>query len=154
MSLRRRARAVVLQCLYEDDLNPRHNLAVSDRFVARRLHANDSLVAFARELLAGVRRHRPELDQRLTQFVAHWSLERLAVTDRNILRLGAYELLYTDTPPRVVINEAIELAKRFGADQSGQFVNGILDRLWRERQAAVTAAPPVAASPAPPRSTE
>ena len=60
---------------------------------------------------------------------ANWNLNRMAVTDRNILRLGAFEILFSDTPGRVAINEAVELAKRFGAKQSPQFVNGILDRL-------------------------
>ena len=64
----------------------------------------------------------------------HWSVERMAVVDRNILRLGVYEMLYTDTPGRVAINEAVELAKMFGAQQSATFINGILDRVLHERQ--------------------
>jgi N utilization substance protein B len=135
MTRRSRARAVVLQILYEDDLNPRRDLLVSDQFLQRRLRHDGPLVEFARGLLAGVRRHRPELDQRLSEAVANWSLARMAVTDRNALRLGAYELLFAETPPRVAINEAIELAKRFGTEESGHFVNGILDRLLRQRSA-------------------
>jgi len=122
----------VLQLLYEDDLNPRHSLVVSDRFLERRLHHDKALVEFARDLLAGVRRNRPALDQLLAGAAANWSLARMAATDRNALRLGAYEILHTQTPARVAINEAIELARRFGSEQSGQFVNGILDRLLRE----------------------
>ena len=118
MSRRSRARAVVLQVLYEDDVNPRHDLVASDEFLQRRLRHDGVLVEFARELLSGVRRNRPELDRRLSVAAANWSLARMAVTDRNALRLGAYELLYMDTPPRVAINEAIELAKRFGSAQS------------------------------------
>jgi transcription antitermination protein NusB len=133
MSRRSRARAVVLQVLYEDDLNPRHDLLASDQFLQRRLHHDEALVEFARELLAGVRRNRPELDRLLGEAAANWSLGRMAVTDRNALRLGAYEIGYTETPPRVAINEAIELARRFGTEQSGHFVNGILDRLLREQ---------------------
>jgi transcription antitermination protein NusB len=136
MSRRSRARAVVLQILYEDDLNPRHDWLVSDQFLQRRLRNDALLVEFARELLAGVRRQRVELDQRLTETAANWSLERMAVTDRNALRLGAFEILFGDTPPRVAINEAIELARRFGTGQSGQFVNGILDRLLREQRSS------------------
>ena len=133
MSRRSRARAVVLQVLYEDDLNPRHDWLASDQFLQRRLRNDESLVEFARELLAGVRRNRPELDRLLGEAAANWSLGRMAVTDRNALRLGAYEIVYTQTPPRVAINEAIDLARRFGTEQSGHFVNGILDRLLREQ---------------------
>jgi len=88
-------------------------------------------VAFADSLLSGVRRNRGELDQLLSEAADNWSLERMATTDRNVLRLGAYEILYSETPDRVAINEAVELAKRFGAQQSPQFVNGILDRFIR-----------------------
>ena len=72
------------------------------------------------------------LDELLTQRAANWSLERMAVTDRNVLRMGAFEIMYSDTPRRVAINEAVELAKRYGAKQSAQFVNGILDRFLPE----------------------
>ena len=118
----------MLQVLYQDDLNPQHNPADDESFVRGRLQA-DELVAFARSLIAGVRRNRGELDQLLSETADHWSLERMAATDRNVLRLGAFEILYADTPGRVAINEAVELAKRFGTRQSAQFVNGILDRL-------------------------
>src|SRR5882757_4264154 len=127
MARRSRAREVVLQVLYQDDLNPQHNPADDERFVRSRLHAGE-LIEFADSLIAGVRRNRSELDQVLSQTADHWSLERMAATDRNVLRLGAYEILYAETPDRVAINEAVELAKRFGTRQSAQFVNGILDR--------------------------
>ena len=134
MSRRRRAREVVLQVLYADDLNPSRNLAVSDRFLSERLNNRPALVEFARQLLGGVRRNRGELDTTLSERTENWSLSRMAVTDRNILRLGAFEILYTETPDRVAINEAVELAKRYGARQSSQFVNGVLDRLLRDRE--------------------
>jgi N utilization substance protein B len=132
MSRRSRAREIVLQILYEDDLNPDRNLATADHFLVRRLNHEQELVQFARDLLAGVRRNRGELDRLLTERADNWSLDRMAVTDRNVLRLGAYEILYSDTPQRVAINEAVELAKRFGARQSPQFVNGILDRFMQK----------------------
>jgi N utilization substance protein B len=128
MARRSRAREVVLQVLYQDDLNPQHDPADDERFVRGRLHAAE-LAEFAGSLIAGVRSKRQELDQVLAQTADHWSLERMAATDRNVLRLGAYEILHSDTPERVAINEAVELAKRFGSKQSAQFVNGILDRL-------------------------
>ncbi len=128
MSRRTRGREVALQVLYQDDLNPQHNPADDQQFVENRLQGPE-LVDFARSLISGVRRNRQELDQLLTETADHWSLERMAATDRNVLRLGAFEILYSETPGRVAINEAVELAKRFGTKQSAQFVNGILDRL-------------------------
>lgn len=127
MARRSRAREVVLQVLYQDDLNPQTLPASADWFLQSRLGSAE-LVEFARSLLSGVRRNRTELDELVGRTADNWSLERMAPTDRNILRLGAYEILYTDTPGRVAINEAVELAKRFGRTQSPQFVNGILDR--------------------------
>jgi transcription antitermination factor NusB len=88
-----------------------------------------SLIEFARSLVAGVRRNRGELDALLGQTADNWRIERMAATDRNVLRLGAFELLFTDIPGPVAINEAVELAKRYGTAQSAQFVNGILDKL-------------------------
>jgi N utilization substance protein B len=128
MARRSRAREVALQILYQDDMNPRHNPADDQQFVESRLQAPE-LVEFASSLISGVRRNRQELDTLLTDTADHWSLARMAATDRNVLRLGAYEILYSETPGRVAINEAVELAKRFGTRQSAQFVNGILDRL-------------------------
>ena len=134
MSRRSRAREVALQVLYEDDLNPSRNPAVADEFVRRRLGNDDGLIEFAKSLISGVRRNRLELDQMLTERADNWSLTRMAATDRNVLRLGAFEILYTETPARVAINEALELAKRFGAKQSAQFVNGILDRFVTDKK--------------------
>jgi N utilization substance protein B len=134
MARRSRAREVVLQILFEDDLNPGRNPAAADQFLCSRLQGEE-LVAFARSLLSGVRRNRAEVDTLLERTADNWSLERMAATDRNVLRLGAFEILYTDTPDRVAINEAVELARRFGSAQSAQFVNGILDRfLSRDTQ--------------------
>jgi len=133
MGRRSRAREVVFQVLYEDDLNPRHNPADSDALICRRLES-DELVEFARGLVAGVRRQRPRIDALIEQTSVNWRLARMAPTDRNVIRLGAYEILHTDTPDRVAVDEAIELAKRFGTAQSAKFVNGILDRLMHLEQ--------------------
>lgn len=134
MSRRSRARQVVLQLLYQDDLNADRPLEKDNAFLEARLNHDKELIAFASSLLSGVRRNRGELDQMLSERADNWSLDRMAATDRNVLRLGAFEILYADTPPRVAINEAVDLAKRFGAKQSPQFVNGILDRLLHETQ--------------------
>jgi len=128
MSRRGRARQVAFQVLYQDDLNPRSNPAASEELIKRRLR-EEELIEFSRGLVSGVRSHCQELDKLIEQVAENWSLKRMAATDRNVLRLGAYEILYTDTPDRVAIDEAVELAKRFGSAQSAQFVNGILDKL-------------------------
>ena len=132
MSRRSRAREVVLQVLFQDDMNPGHSIAATDRFVRQRLNQDVRLIEFANELVAGVRRNRDEIDRMLADRAENWSLKRMAATDRNVLRLGAFEILFADTPNRVAIDEAVDLAKRFGAEQSAQFVNGILDRLLKE----------------------
>lgn len=132
MSRRSRAREVVIQILYEDDLNPDRSPEVADQFLTNRLSNDQELIDFARSLLAGVRKHRVEIDQLLLERADNWTLERMAVTDRNILRLGAFEMLHGGTPQRVAINEAVELAKRYGAKQSPQFVNGVLDRFMHK----------------------
>ncbi len=89
---------------------------------------------FADELLRGVITHREEIDDNLSRQTAHWRLERLAAVDRNILRLALYELMYCEgTPAAVVIDEAIEIAKRFGAEESARFVNGVLDGFVKRR---------------------
>ncbi len=133
MARRSRAREVAFQVLYQEDLNPPGDAAGSDTLLTQRLGSGD-LVEFARELVAGVRCHREEMDALIGQTADNWSLERMAATDRNVLRLGAYEILFTDTPPRVAINESVELAKRFGSAQSAKFVNGILDRLMHQER--------------------
>ena len=85
---------------------------------------------FARELVEGVLQHLPQIDECIRSVAENWDLARMAVVDRNILRLGAFELLHRrDIPPKVAINEAVDLAKRYGSADSGTFVNGILDRI-------------------------
>jgi N utilization substance protein B len=134
MSRRSRAREIVIQVLYEDDLNPDRSPEAADLFLRNRLNDDQELIDFARSLLVGVRKHRTEIDQLLVERADNWTLERMAVTDRNILRLGAYEMLHGGTPERVAINEAVELAKRYGAKQSPQFVNGVLDRFMHKER--------------------
>lgn len=128
MSLRRRAREVALQILFEDDVNPRATAGELTEFLEGRLH-NEEGREFALRLILGVRQNRDAIDARLAEIAQNWSLKRMAGADRNILRLGAYEATYADTPHAVAVNEAVELAKRYGSAQSGGFVNGILDRL-------------------------
>jgi len=110
MAKRSKAREVVLQVLYQDDVNAGGKLPDFEDFLRLRLHDEETLVTFARSLINGVRRNRVELDALLTKTADNWSLERMAATDRNVLRMGSYEILHTQTPGAVVINEAVELA--------------------------------------------
>jgi N utilization substance protein B len=96
---------------------------------------NRPLVQFATELLQGVRSHRKDIDLLLSKNAANWSLKRMSAIDRNILRIAAYEMFFGSVPGRVAINEAVDIAKRYGSRNSGQFVNGLLDRLFKEREA-------------------
>lgn len=134
MSRRTRAREIALQALFQEDLNPTNALEDLGAFLAARLQ-DDASREFAKQLVLGVKRNQAELDQLLAEKAANWSVPRMAATDRNLLRLGAYEIRFMDTPDRVAIDEAIELAKRYGTAQSPQFINGILDKLIERKPA-------------------
>jgi transcription antitermination protein NusB len=129
MTRRSRAREVALQLLYQRDLNPHVGRPDVERFAGDRLQ-DVALVPFCLGLYDGVVAHKGDIDRRLGEAAENWRLARMAAVDRNVLRLGAYELLHTpDTPPNVALNEAIELARRYGSADSPAFVNGVLDRL-------------------------
>ncbi len=126
---RTRGREVALQVLYQVEQNPGFPQAEIDRFLHRRLQ-DAKLCDFARGLVAGVKENREAIDAMITEAAENWRLDRMAAIDRNILRLGAYEMLFDDgVPAKVAINEALELAKRYSTAQSSRFVNGILDRV-------------------------
>jgi len=129
MRKRTRAREAALQALYQWEVRGEAFEAELEAFLAE--WAPDREAAdFARELVLGCRMWREELDRVISAAARHWSLDRMARVDRNILRLAAYELLYReDIPPKVAINEAVDLAKKFSTADSGAFVNGILDRI-------------------------
>ena len=148
MSRRSRAREIVLQLLYQDDLNPDAAPAAKERFLRGRLR-DPRLERFAADLLAGVRTKRAELDKLIASTAENWRIERMPPIDRNVLRLGAYELLFTDVPPKAAVNEAVDLAKRYGGAHSGQFVNGILDRLIPPAPPPTPATPPAGAETRP-----
>lgn len=129
MTRRSRAREVALQLLFQRDLNKRIDRAALERFVRDRLR-EESLVSFCLALYEGVIAHQSDIDRRLSEAAENWRLSRMAVVDRNVLRLGAYELLFSpETPPNVALDEAITLARRYGSADSSAFVNGVLDRL-------------------------
>lgn len=134
MTRRSRAREVALQLLFQRDHNSQEDRATQERFVHDRLR-EPGLEAFCLQLFDGVLGQLTDLDQRLEAAAENWRLPRMAGVDRNVLRLGAYELLFAqDTPAAVAIDEAIELARRFGTAESPAFINGILDRLRQAEQ--------------------
>jgi transcription antitermination factor NusB len=129
MRKRTRARHFALEVLYQVDLCGLEVLEDSLAEMVERAGEPD-VSGFASALVRGTLEKRPELDPVIREVAQNWDLSRMATIDRNILRLGAYELLYRDDiPPKVSINEAIELGKRYSTAESGTFVNGILDRI-------------------------
>lgn len=137
MGARRRARAYALQVLYALDVNRDENArGALDRYTGWfDLDLEPRSVAFATELVTTVAEHLAEIDALVQTASRNWRLERMSRVDRNVLRLAAGELRYApEVPVKVVINEAVELAKRFGASESPAFVNGILDRIAQSVQ--------------------
>jgi transcription antitermination factor NusB len=133
MRKRRKAREVALQFLYQLELTGAGDPAPHDDEFWARHPVDADTRAFTDGLVRGAKSHQAKIDQVIGQFAEHWDLERMAVVDRNILRLAVYELLFTlDVPPKVAINEAIEIAKKFGTKESSRFINGVLDRIHKE----------------------
>ncbi len=132
MGTRRKGREAALQMLYQMDLSG----VTAERAVSlywEHLGATRDGEEFANGLVLGFGREAERIDDTIRKVSQHWRLERMARVDRNILRLGTYELLsMADVPRRVTINEAVELAKRFGNESSAGFVNGVLDRIATE----------------------
>ena len=122
-------RTVVFQLLYQEELNSGSLATFADSYIAQELPRQQPLREFAKQLLEIVLKHREAVDAQLAALSKNWSLVRMSPTDRSILRLATSEIVYTDTPKPIVINEAIELAKQFGTKDSPAFVNGILDRV-------------------------
>jgi len=136
MRSRTRARECVLKILYQSEIaKTAHEPSLNEYFQWNQ--EPEEVIAFAKRLITGIHEHLPELDGQIKKFAEHWDLSRMAVVDRNILRLGCFELLFSDdVPPKVSINEAIELGKKFGDVESAKFINGILDRIYKEKIAA------------------
>ena len=129
---RRKAREHALQLLFQLDIKKEKPSAlVLKRFWADQ-NADDDVRAFAEEIVKGTYKHLTEINKMICRCAKNWSLDRMAIVDRNVLRMAVYEVLYRmDIPTSVTINEAIEIAKKYGTDESGAFVNGILDRVAR-----------------------
>jgi len=129
---RRKAREYALQILFQLDIRKeKPSAAVLKRFWAE-YDPDEEVKTFSEEIVKGTYKHIARINELLHQCAKNWSLDRMAVVDRNVLRMAVYEILYRiDIPTSVTINEAIEIAKKYGTDESGSFVNGILDRAAR-----------------------
>jgi transcription antitermination factor NusB len=145
---RTRAREIALQVLFQYDLR---GAAYGDEVgkTAAQLCADEcegepQVLEFARRIVEGTLEHRDEIDQRLQAVTRNWDLRRMANVDRNVLRFTMYELMHcSDVPPKVAINEAIDIAKKYSTANSGGFVNGILDRIRIDLEAQTRPAPSV-----------
>jgi N utilization substance protein B len=137
MGKRRKAREVALQFLYQlDQTGAVDPTPFEEEFWARHPVDADAR-AFAASLVRGAKAEQKKIDAIIAESAEHWGLERMAVVDRNILRMAVFELLYEpDVPGKVAINEAIEIAKKFGTAESSRFINGVLDRVHRELRPA------------------
>jgi len=136
MATRHLIRTVILQSLYEWDFyNQKHDLvAILDRNLTEFAPGIDE-PEFAWKILKGIVDHIKDIDNVIAKAAPEWPLDRIAVIDRNILRIGLYELLYADkneVPPKVAINESIELAKNYGGPNAARFINGVLGTIYRE----------------------
>jgi len=129
---RRRARECALQMLFQIDLTGVEAVEVYAQFWKAHVVEAD-VRSFSQDLVDGVQAAKTELDRRIERVAAHWKISRMAVVDRNVLRMALYEMgLRPETPVAVVFDEAIEVARRFGTEESARFVNGVLDALRRE----------------------
>ena len=137
MASRHLSRSLAIQTLYEWDFSGQNTSEVENMLQTNVREFGQGLEdsAFPRELVNGVLEHREKLDAIIEKAAPEWPIDQIAIVDRNVLRLGLYELLfgnYDAVPPKVAINEAIELAKNFGGESSGKFVNGVLGTVYRE----------------------
>ena len=140
MGQRRKSREIALQMLYQLEMSGQPPDVVIDLYNElasggedKKPELAEAVRPFAEQLLSGVHAHRDELDAMIVAASENWRLERMSIIDRNVLRIALYEMLYrAEIPPKVSINEAIDLGKTFGSPDSGAFINGILDHLLPE----------------------
>ena len=135
MRKRTQAREYALQILYQIDVrnDPEDKILVD---FWKNIETEPEISDFAAKLVIGTIRNKKKIDEMISKYASNWKLSRMAVIDRNVLRMAAYELLFCeDIPPKVSINEAVDLAKKFGDTESGKFVNGILDKINKQEAA-------------------
>jgi transcription antitermination factor NusB len=135
MRKRTMAREFAVQVLYQIDItHDKCEAALGSFWVGQEKEIEEQVKLFTQDLVQGTIEHVAAIDKVIMQYANNWQLKRMAVVDRNILRMGCYEILYReDIPPKVSINEAVELAKRYSGPEAGKFVNGILDKVKLEK---------------------
>ena len=132
-SLRTKSREFAMQMLFQWEVSQQDAKKLETKFW-RAAKAAEGTRTFANELFEGAAREVSTLDELITRHAENWRFERLSSIDRAVLRLAIYELLFTGTPPKVVLNEAVDLAKKFSGEEAGGFVNGILDTVHKSLQ--------------------
>ena len=134
MGVRRKSREYALQLLFFMDMSKDMSPEMIDRFCSC-FAPSESVYPFFSKLIDGVMQRKSEIDAIIEDFSANWKVSRMSSVDRNVMRIAVYELLYCDDiPPKVSINEAIDVGKKFGTDESGAFINGILDSIHQAMQ--------------------
>lgn len=132
MRKRTLAREYALKILYQRDFTDRAIELTAQGFWEAEGSVHQEVQEFANRLVFGVSHELDAIDEKISKYATNWQLKRMAIIDRNILRLGLFELQYApDIPPKVTINEAVELAKKYGDTESSKFVNGILDKIHK-----------------------
>ncbi len=135
MRKRTQARECALQILYQHETNPSPLDEVIRSYWEENPNLPEEVRKFAESLVRGCQKHLKEIDEVIERAAEHWELGRMAIVDRNILRFATYELLFMpDIPPKVTINEAVNIAKKFSQEDSGKFVNGVLDKINRSEK--------------------
>ena len=136
MGKRRTARELALKFLYQTEFNSNSPDSELNSFCDR-ANVSEEVQNFTQTLIKNILFHKKEVDELLEKISANWAPDRMAVIDKNILRLGICELLFDPTaPPKVVINEAVEIAKKFGTEESPYFINGIFDKVFKDSKVA------------------
>ena len=132
MRKRSLARENALKILYQAEMTRRDVVVTAESYWKDSDNTDDQIKQFSDRITSGIQKNLEAIDNKITQYATNWQLKRMAVIDRNVLRLGVFELLHTtDIPPKVTINEAVELAKKYGDMESNKFVNGILDKIHK-----------------------
>jgi len=130
MRKRTLAREYALQILYQVEVNSEPLEETLSKFWDYESKPAEDVRKFSEDLVSGVLKHRDSIDGVIEKYADNWNLNRMAIIDRNIMRFATYELLYlTDIPPKVTINEAVNIAKKYSQEESGKFVNGVLDKI-------------------------
>lgn len=133
--MRRQAREITLQILFQTEFAPQISFADFLAVFENEGSFEKDSIAYAEELISGIKTNQTEIDSRITRASAHWKLDRMALVDRNIMRMAVYEMHFAPSPlnAQITINEAVEIAKKYGSEETPSFVNGILDQVAKQK---------------------